>query len=196
MEEKELKEKELRLIADKLFEKYLNSDEADCLNIKTDNKYSEEDNLRIKKLIYERLDDLEYREEPSFERGVFLCNESIPEKRNRPRRRPVQAYISNISVPNTLDEMLNHFIGGNSAQTLIEDIRSGGKTNWTVPGWVKRGDIVFFMHAKTANSTLTTLRTELRINGKSRYPERRSLKKRISESKKKCLKKMENGKGR
>lgn len=92
--------------------------------------------------------------------------------------------------------MLNHFIGGNSAQTLIEDIRSGGKTNWTVPGWVKRGDIVFFMHAKTANSTLTTLRTELRINGKSRYPKRRSLKKRISESKKKCLKKMENGKGR
>lgn len=73
MEEKELKEKELRLIADKLFEEYLNSDEADCLNIKTDNKYSEEDNLRIKKLIYERLDYLEYREEPSFERGVFLC---------------------------------------------------------------------------------------------------------------------------
>ena len=34
-------------------------------------------------------------------------------------------------------------------------------TTWTSPKWAKIGDIVFFMHAKTAKSTITKLRTQL-----------------------------------
>ena len=51
---------------------------------------------------------------------------------------------------------------GNDAQILIQDTLYKGTTNWTVPRWARRGDIVLFMHAKTARSTLTALRTEMR----------------------------------
>ena len=70
----------------------------------------------------------------------------------------VQAYISNISFPNSLDEVYNyaHFFN-------MEAIIRGGddgeyedrETAWTAPKWCKKGDIVFFMHAKYANSKIT-----------------------------------------
>ncbi len=51
---------------------------------------------------------------------------------------------------------------GNDAQNLVKEILTEGCTEWTVPKWAKRGDIVFFMHAKTARSVLTKLRSEVR----------------------------------
>ncbi len=71
----------------------------------------------------------------------------------------VQAFINNFSFPTNLDE-LQYLIGqreGYSIEGLLED----EETNWTVPRWAKPGDIVFFMHAKTAISKITALVTEL-----------------------------------
>ena len=78
------------------------------------------------------------------------------------RKRYVQAFISNISVPKTLEELIGHYLNGNDAQILFSETVNGGWTNWTVPRWAKRGDIVLYMHAKTAKSCLTAIRTRLR----------------------------------
>lgn len=84
----------------------------------------------------------------------------------------VQAYISNISFPNSLDEVYNYAHSFN----MDEIIRGGDdgtyedrETAWTAPKWCKIGDIVFFMHAKTANSKISKLKNEL-INNKELYP--------------------------
>ena len=79
----------------------------------------------------------------------------------------VQAYISNISFPGSLDEVYDyaHFFN-------MEAILSGGdygeyedrETSWTAPKWCKKGDIVFFMHAKYANSKISKLKNELLSN--------------------------------
>lgn len=78
----------------------------------------------------------------------------------------VQAYINNISVPKSLDELL-YFIYEHGCYS-VEDILMEEETNWTAPKWTKIGDIVFFMHAKYGHSYLTALRTELN-NTKFRY---------------------------
>lgn len=83
-------------------------------------------------------------------------------KRRRFHKKYVEAFINNISVPKSLDELYSFFMDGNDAQILIQDASGTGETNWTVPRWAKRGDIVLFMHAKTARSTLTGLRTKVR----------------------------------
>lgn len=83
---------------------------------------------------------------------------------NRPKSRPhkkfVEAFINNVSVPKTLEELDNYFLDGNDAQVLVSDTLETGTTRWSVPRWAKRGDIVLFMHAKNARSSLTRLRTE------------------------------------
>ena len=43
-------------------------------------------------------------------------------------------------------------------------------TEWTMPKWCKIGDIVFFMHAKTANATISRLKKKLR-ESKGEYSE-------------------------
>lgn len=78
----------------------------------------------------------------------------------------VQAFINNISVPKTLEE-LTWFISENGCFN-VENILSESFTTWTAPRWAKPGDIVFFMHAKCANSYLTALRTKLK-NCKQEY---------------------------
>lgn len=80
----------------------------------------------------------------------------------------VQAYISNISFPNSLDEVYNY-----AHSFDMEEVIRGGdageyyeerKTEWTAPKWCKKGDIVFFMHAKTANNKIGKLKKELLRN--------------------------------
>lgn len=76
----------------------------------------------------------------------------------------VQSYISNISFPDSLEEVYNyaHFFD-------MEKIMMAGecgeyeerKTEWTAPKWCKKGDIVFFMHAKTADAKIRKLKNEL-----------------------------------
>ncbi len=71
----------------------------------------------------------------------------------------VQAFINNISFPETIEE-LEWFIYEHGCFN-VEDVLYEEKTNWTVPKWAKAGDIVFFMHSKTAISKITALRTQL-----------------------------------
>lgn len=87
---------------------------------------------------------------------IFASNHPI----KKSHRKYVEAFISNISVPKTLGELDEYYLDGNDAQILVEDALNSEITNWTVPRWAKRGDIVLFMHAKMARSSLTRLRTE------------------------------------
>ena len=68
----------------------------------------------------------------------------------------VQSFISNMSAPTSLAELVY-----NEGITLPENLMSEPTTEWTAPRWAKAGDVVFFMHSKTARSSITALRTEL-----------------------------------
>jgi len=93
----------------------------------------------------------------------------------------VQAFISNISFPTSLDEVYNYahlfnmeMLLGCEYYNLLTDgncidfndtIKYESRAvAWTAPKWCKYGDIVFFMHAKTAISKITALKTELLYN--------------------------------
>ena len=77
----------------------------------------------------------------------------------------VQSFITNISFPTSLEELYKY--------VHLFDIEKvlGYKYNdstyesrgvcWTAPKWCKKGDIVFFMHSKTANAKIRKLRKEL-----------------------------------
>lgn len=99
----------------------------------------------------------EYRE-----KSECLVSKDLTYIRKRPRRKYVEAFVNNITTPKTLDELYEIFLDGNDAQNLVEDANASGTTCWTSPRWAKRGDIVLFMHAKTAKSNLTRLRSEVR----------------------------------
>ena len=71
----------------------------------------------------------------------------------------VQAFINNISFPKTLEE-LEYFIYEHGCFN-VEDVLCNDMVTWTTPKWAKVGDIVFFMHSKTAKSTITKLRTQI-----------------------------------
>lgn len=90
----------------------------------------------------------------------------------------VQSFITNISFPTSLDELYDYAhlfdvekILGLDYFNLIDKkgvfhmdnpkIYESRKTSWTAPKWCKKGDIVFFMHSKTANATISRLKTEL-----------------------------------
>ena len=136
------KEEAIQLKRD--FLKYINASEEQCLL----------ENKRERKGV------------PEAEVSILRNTYTLSRERRRPHKRYVEAFVNNISVAKTLDEMYEYYFDGNDAQMLISQINDTGTTNWTVPRWAKRGDIVLFMHSKTANSTLTKLRTTLR----SSYP--------------------------
>lgn len=69
----------------------------------------------------------------------------------------VQAFLNNISFPKSLDE-LELFVDGFN----VEEILTVSKTEWTVPRWAIKGDIVFFFHAKTAIQWIRKLETQLK----------------------------------
>lgn len=71
----------------------------------------------------------------------------------------IQSFISNISFPKNLDEL--EYFAMKYGQFNVEDILCENAVIWTAPRWAKINDIVFFMHAKTAVSTITRLRSEL-----------------------------------
>ncbi len=70
----------------------------------------------------------------------------------------VQSFITNISFPKTLDEFL--FFLEDDFHFNVNDILNEDYLEWSAPRWSKKNDIVFFMHSKTAISTITRLRTE------------------------------------
>lgn len=100
----------------------------------------------------------------------------------------VQAFITNISFPTSLDELYRYVhlfdiekILGCDYFTFIDadnyfddsdpKIYESRVTSWTAPKWSKKGDIVFFMHSKTTNTTISRLKTELISNRDSLSPD-------------------------
>ena len=83
----------------------------------------------------------------------------------------VQAFIDNISFPTTLEELeiygsrfnMEEILGIMNEYDLENDLKCETE-GWTVPRWAKIDDIVFFYHAKTANSRISRLVTELNRN--------------------------------
>lgn len=90
----------------------------------------------------------------------------------------VQSFITNISFPTTLDELYEYVhlfdvekILGCDFFNLLDDndkyigfeteVYERRNACWTAPKWCKNGDIVFFMHSKTANTKIGKLKTEL-----------------------------------
>ena len=69
----------------------------------------------------------------------------------------VQSFVSNMSAATTLQEV--EYMEG---ITLPENLMNSTTAEWTSPKWAKAGDVVFFMHSKTARTTITKLRSELR----------------------------------
>lgn len=74
----------------------------------------------------------------------------------------VQAFINNISFPKSLAEL--EYYATEHGCFNVEDVLNEDTTIWTAPRWAKINDVVFFMHTKTAISTITRLRTELNQN--------------------------------
>ncbi len=69
------------------------------------------------------------------------------------------AFINNIAFPKSLEEIKEVYF--EEGRYDIETLLSTDETSWTAPRWAMMGDICLFMHAKTANSTISRLKTEL-----------------------------------
>ena len=82
--------------------------------------------------------------------------------------REVQSFITNISFPKTIYEFL--FFLEDDFHFNVDDVLNEDYLEWTAPRWSKTNDVVFFMHSKTAISTITRLRTEYN-NTKDDYAE-------------------------
>lgn len=88
----------------------------------------------------------------------------------------VQSFITNISFPTSLEELYNYVhlfdiekvLGCDYLNFTDENCKYSDSMDyecrevcWTAPKWCKKGDIVFFMHSKTANAKIRKLRKEL-----------------------------------
>lgn len=82
----------------------------------------------------------------------------------------VQSFITNISFPKTMDEFI-YFLEDNF-HFNVDDVLNEEYLEWTAPRWSKINDIVFFMHSKTAISTITKLRTEY-LSNKNNYTKKK-----------------------
>lgn len=75
----------------------------------------------------------------------------------------VQSFINNISFPTNLEGLESFYELFDLEKIIGLDYYAYNRrcAEWTSPRWAKKGDIVFFMHSKTANSRISALRTEL-----------------------------------
>lgn len=79
---------------------------------------------------------------------------------NRRKNLPVQAFINSIAFPKTLEDVL--FFMRDIHAFNLEEVISVSQTEWSVPRWCKKGDIVLFMHTVTSDQTIRRLRVALR----------------------------------
>lgn len=79
----------------------------------------------------------------------------------------VRSFILNHSAPKTLEELLI-YIRDHGRYNLEDILQETNLEEWSVPRWAGIGDIIFFMHAKTADQTFRNLRKDL---NKAKYSE-------------------------
>ncbi len=75
----------------------------------------------------------------------------------------VQAVILNLSFPKSLEELYSLIKerGKLDMQALLEvNGLEESVHSWTLPKWIKSGDIVFFMHSKNSKFTIASLKVE------------------------------------
>ena len=75
--------------------------------------------------------------------------------------RYVQSYIANIAFPNPLDVLIDTWINERGIYDIEALLDNNQPIAWTAPRWAKIGDIVFFMHAKSAKIRISAAKTEL-----------------------------------
>ena len=69
----------------------------------------------------------------------------------------IHSFVANITFPKSLEELMGYVEEGCFDIELLEQ----PCVLWTVPKYARVGDVVFFMHAKTANQAISRLCTEL-----------------------------------
>ena len=97
--------------------------------------------------------------------------------RDEERQKEVQAIILNLSVPKTLEEVLEiQRVGeGFDVEVLLSSANHKYNYNWTSPKWIKLDDIVFFMHSKRSVQTIARLRNQLKRESNRFTPEEQEI---------------------
>ena len=123
---------------------------------------------RFQRIVAQKKDGNYWRENRARNRYRFEKtgpNRYIDNRRIKPEY--CHAFINNIAFPKSLEEIKDYYIAERGMYD-IEDLLASEETCWTAPRWAMRGDVCLFMHAKMANSTISSLRTEL-MNTRSNY---------------------------
>lgn len=74
----------------------------------------------------------------------------------------MNAFITNISFPKSLDEVL-YFIE-ERGKFDVQEVMTADNVEWTAPRDSRIGDAAYFMHSKTSIDTIRHLRKELKLN--------------------------------
>lgn len=94
-----------------------------------------------------------------------------------------KAYINNISFPSNLEELSNKI---NEFGTMdMEDVLASNPVEFSVSKYAKAGELVFFMHTKTANAKISAVKKEY-DNSKSKDENLGKVLSRAKEIYKKC----------
>ncbi len=121
-----------------------------------------EESVELQRDLWACINDSEYLRD-NIELHNFFCLFISQIKGPFPRyiHKYTEAFINNITVPTSLEELEKIYsYGKNDAEKLLDLISNHKTIRWTTPRWAKQGDIVLFMHAKSSRGKLTKLRTE------------------------------------
>lgn len=121
---------------------------------------------RFQRILIQRKEGMKWREERNNRRKARNryhiektdSNTYVDNRRIKPEY--CHAFINNISFPKSLEEIKEVYIDERGMYD-IEDLLASEETCWIAPRWAMMGDVCLFMHAKTANSTISSLKTEL-----------------------------------
>ena len=123
---------------------------------------------RFQRIVVQRKEGIQRREEKNnwnrarnrYYIEKIDSNTYVDNRRIKPEY--CHAFINNIAFPKSLEEIKEVYF--EEGRYDIEALLSAEETCWTAPRWAMMGDVCLFMHAKTANSTISSLKTELMKN--------------------------------
>ena len=123
---------------------------------------------RFQRIVVQRKEGIQRREEKNnwnrarnrYYIEKIDSNTYVDNRRIKPEY--CHAFINNIAFPKSLEEIKEVYF--EEGRYDIEALLAAEETCWTAPRWAMMGDVCLFMHAKTANSTISSLKTELMKN--------------------------------
>lgn len=153
---------------DDSFEEGMGSDETESFNEQNRRRRNRQLRTELRELICEKYN------QDIWESGVEGANEykvvfseadtidQVRIIRDREKlTKNVQAYILNLAAPSdlfTLEEIA--FV--EDCQLDMESAIDCSGGSWTAPRWAKPGDIIFYMHGKSANAKIARTKSELK----------------------------------